>query len=244
MKENKKKENKKKVIFVAVVLLITAMVLLGINYCAVKFCMGNLSLFTVMILVVPMVCIAITAFILGFFTKWNWKKEILIALLLTLISFGTGQITTVMAGDSLSEMNIGELQSEMVGNKTENTGKNMKASTEENTEENTEDEFMNELYDELDKQAYAYMLEQGLISEGDEIYAGEGNYGFGNSGAGSNGAENTGTGIMGETTEIASSEMYIGIQKSDSTTELIGNIVAFFIAFGACVVGSKRAELS
>lgn len=182
MKENKKKENKKKVIFAAVVLLITAMVLLEINYCAVKFCMGNLSLFTVMILVVPMVCVAVAALILGFYTKWNWKKEILVALLLTLISFGAGQITTVMAGDSLNETN-------------------------------KEDDLMNELYDELDKQAYAYMLEQGLISEG-------------------------------EVTEIANSEMYVGIQKSDSTTELIGNIVAFFIAFGACVVGSKRAELS
>ncbi len=132
-----------------------------------------------------------------------------------------------MAGDSLNKMNIDDLQSDVEWNTSE---ENMEASA----EANTEDEFMNELYDELDKQAYAYMLEQGLISEGDKIYAGEKNYGFEN-----NGAENAGKGINGETTEIASSEMYVGIQKSDSATELIGNIVTFFIAFGAGMAGSK-----
>ena len=63
------------------------------------------------------------------------------------------------------------------------------------------DELMDELYDELDKKAYEYMLEQGLISEGEEIY--------------------------------------VGIQKSDPVTDLIGNVITFLVAYGLSYAGWK-----
>ena len=36
---------------------------------------------------------------------------------------------------------------------------------------------------------------------------------------------------------IISSELYVGIQKSDSVTELIGNVMTFVVAFGFSFVG-------
>lgn len=207
------KKNKKRFIMAVLIMLITAGVLLAINYCAVTYCMENLNLFTFMVLVVPIICVAIAAFSIGLLIKWNWKLGACVALILTLISFGAGQMTIRMAGDSLSSIGAGEIV--------------------KNTESNKDSELINELYDELDRQAYEYMVEQGLISEGEEIYGGEGNVG--------KAAIEDENG--GKTGEIVSSEMYVGIQKADPVTELIGNAVTFLIAFGAGFVGSKKKKI-
>lgn len=76
-------------------------------------------------------------------------------------------------------------------------------------------------YEALDEQAYQYMLEQGMIEQGDEIYAGQGD----------------GTGEL-------RSQMYVGIQQSDPVTELVGNVVTFLIALGACFAGGKIRQKS
>ena len=74
------------------------------------------------------------------------------------------------------------------------------------------------------------MLEQGLISEGEEIYGGDKTIGGESS---ENAKENI------DDNEIASTEMYVGIQKSDPVTELIGNIITFLIAYGLSYAGYK-----
>ncbi|WP_310604762.1 hypothetical protein [Anaerosporobacter sp.] len=205
-------KNKKKCLFVVVTMVITASVLLLVNYLAVTFCIENLKLFTALVLVVPMVCIAIVAFIIGYHMRWNWKRSIGIALVLTLISYGAGQLPILIAGDSMESVVVDE----------------EKASLSSSADE----ELMNELYDELDKKAYEYMLEQGLISDGEEIYGGEDSI---------NGNASDETAKKGEETdnEVLHSELYVGIQKADSTTELIGNVLTFFVALGLSVVGRK-----
>ena len=183
-------------------------VLLLINYVAVTYCVGNLQLFTALVLVVPIICIAAISFIIGYRIKWNWKYGICIALILTLISWGTSQLIVLMAGNDLDSNGEIELQ------------------------DNSQNAPNDELYDELDKKAYEYMLEQGLISEGEEIFGGD----ITVDGKGSDG--NTGNNIVNQD-EIASTEMYVGIQMSDPVTELIGNIITFFVAYGLNFVGYK-----
>ena len=195
-------------VFVTVSVFATACTLLLINYVAVTCCIGNLQLFTALVLVVPIICIAAVSFIIGYRIKWNWKYGICIALILTLISWGTSQLIVLMAGNDLDSNGEIELQ------------------------DNSQNAPNDELYDELDKKAYEYMLEQGLISEGEEIFGGD----ITVDGKGSDG--NTGNNIVNQD-EIASTEMYVGIQMSDPVTELIGNIITFFVAYGLNFVGYK-----
>lgn len=76
------------------------------------------------------------------------------------------------------------------------------------------------------------MLEQGLISEGEEIYGGDKS--IGNKDETGNTEDDT-----GNDSEIVSSEMYVGIQKSDPVTELIGNVITFLVAYGLSFTGYK-----
>lgn len=199
-------------VFVTVSVFATACILLLINYVAVTCCIGNLQLFTALVLVVPIICIVAVSFIIGYRIKWNWKYGICIALILTLISWGTSQLIVLMAGNDLDSIGEIELQ--------------------DNSQNASNDELMDELYDELDKKAYEYMLEQGLISEGEEIFGGDKTV----DGKDSDG--NTGNSIVNQN-EIASTEMYIGIQMSDPVTELIGSIITFLVAYGLIFVGYK-----
>ena len=199
-------------VFVIVSIFAATCVLLLINYVAVTYCVGNLQLFTALVLVVPIICIAAISFIIGYRIKWNWKYGICIALILTLISWGTSQIIVLVAGNDLSSIEESELP--------------------DNSPKTPNDELMDELYDELDKKAYEYMLEQGLISEGEEIYGGDKTIG----GETSENAKEKGN---IDDNEIASTEMYVGIQMSDPVTELIGNIITFFVAYGLNFVGYK-----
>ena len=197
-------------VFVTVSVFATACILLLINYVAVTCCLGNLQLFTALVLVVPILCIAAVSFIIGYRIKWNWKYGVCIALILTLISWGTGQLIVLMAGNDLDSN--GEIESQ------------------NNSQNAPNDELMDELYDELDKKAYEYMLEQGLISEGEEIHGGDKTIGGEDS---ENKKENE------NNNEIASTEIYVGIQKSDPVTELIGNVITFLVAFGLSYAGYK-----
>lgn len=199
-------------VFVTVSVFATACILLLINYVAVTCCIGNLQLFTALVLVVPIICIVAVSFIIGYRIKWNWKYGVCIALILTLISWGTSQLIVLMAGNDLDSIGEIELQ--------------------DNSQNASNDELMDELYDELDKKAYEYMLEQGLISEGEEIFGGDKTV----DGKDSDG--NTGNSIVNQN-EIASTEMYIGIQMSDPVTELIGSIITFLVAYGLIFVGYK-----
>ena len=199
-------------VFVIVSIFAATCVLLLINYVAVTYCVGNLQLFTALVLVVPIICIAAISFIIGYRIKWNWKYGICIALILTLISWGTSQIIVLVAGNDLSSIEESELP--------------------DNSPKTPNDELMDELYDELAKKAYEYMLEQGLISEGEEIYGGDKTIG----GETSENAKEKGN---IDDNEIASTEMYVGIQKSDPVTELIGNIITFLIAYGLSYAGYK-----
>ena len=199
-------------VFVTVSVFATACILLLINYVAVTCCIGNLQLFTALVLVVLIICIVAVSFIIGYRIKWNWKYGICIAFILTLISWGTSQLIVLMAGNDLDSIGEIELQ--------------------DNSQNASNDELMDELYDELDKKAYEYMLEQGLISEGEEIFGGDKTV----DGKDSDG--NTGNSIVNQN-EIASTEMYIGIQMSDPVTELIGSIITFLVAYGLIFVGYK-----
>lgn len=213
------KKTNRKWLIVIISVIVTACILGLINYLAVTYCIENLKLFTALVLVVPTICIAIAAFFIGYQIKWDWKKGICISLVLTLISFGTSQLIVVMAGDRLDNIGINEFQ--------------------DNTQNASNDELMDELYEELDKKAYEYMISQGLISEGEEIYGGEGTIG---GKALDNSEENDDT--FDE--QIVSSELYVGIQKSDPVTELIGNVMTFFAAFGFSfagnVIGARKCE--
>ena len=197
-------------VFVTVSVFATACILLLINYVAVTCCIGNLQLFTALVLVVPIICIAAISFIIGYRIKWNWRYGICIALILTLISWGTSQLIVLMAGNDLDSNGEIELQ--------------------DNSQNAPNDELMDELYDELDKKAYEYMLEQGLISEDEEIHGGDKTIGGEDS---ENKKENE------NNNEIASTEIYVGIQKSDPVTELIGNVITFLVAFGLSYAGYK-----
>ncbi len=204
------KKTNRKWLIVIISVVVTACILGVVNYFAVTYCIGNLKLFTVLLLVVPIICIAALAFFIGYQIKWDWKKGICISLVLTLISFGTSQLAVVMAGNQLDNIGTKEYQ-----NNTQNT---------------SNDELMDELYNELDKKAYEYMLSQGLISEGEEIYGGEGTI----DGKAFDNEENK----VGFDEKIVSSELYVGIQKSDPATEMIGNVMTFFVVFGFSYAGN------
>ena len=199
-------------VFVIVSILAAACVLLLINDVAVTYWIGNLQLFTALVLVVPTICIAAVSFIIGYRIKWNWKYGIFIALVLTFISWGTSQLIVFVAGNGLGSIEESGLQN--------------------NSPKSPNDELMDELYDELDKKAYEYMLEQGLISEGEEIHGGDKTIGGKDSGNKEGDGNKDGN-------EVASTEIYVGIQKSDPVTELIGNIITFLIAYGLSYSGYK-----
>lgn len=213
------KKTNRKWLIVIISVIVTACILGLINYLAVTYCIENLKLFTALVLVVPTICIAIAAFFIGYQIKWDWKKGICISLVLTLISFGTSQLIVVMAGDRLDNVGINEFQ--------------------DNTQNASNEELMDELYEELDKKAYEYMLSKGLISEGEEIYGGEGTIG-------DKALDNSGENDDTFDEQIVSSELYVGIQKSDPVTELIGNVMTFFVALGFSfagnVIGARKCE--
>ena len=179
------KNKKIGVVLIIGIMMITGAVILGVNYIAVNYCMDHLNLFTAMVLVVPMVCVAVGGFLAGLCMEWNWKKGIIIGLAFTLISFGTGRLMTAMAGSSL-DFQVAEQQSDDMN------------------------EQMEELYNELDQKAYEYMLQQGLISEGDEIYGGEGVVNAGQ-------FEENDT-VNNEESEELYSETYMGVSKADPVT--------------------------
>ena len=188
-------------LFIALSLFVTACVLLMVDYLAVTFCVGNLGLFTMLVLVVPILCIAIVSFVIGYRIKF------------TLLSWGASQMTVFMAGNMFDSLTAADEPHQDIS-------------------ENQNDELMDELYSELDKKAYEYMLEQGLISEGEEIYGGDKS--IGNKDETGNTEDDT-----GNDSEIVSSEMYVGIQKSDPVTELIGNVITFLVAYGLSFTGYK-----
>ena len=201
---------KKKIrMIIIMILLITTGILLAVNYFAVKKCMGNLKMFTFFVLVVPLILVAAAAFSIGYLAEFRWKMNACMALLLTLLSFGAGQLTSVLSEGSFDNMKSTSVQ--------------------ENMGNSSDEELMNELYAELDKKAYEYMLEQGLIAEGDAVYAGEGTMEGQLQGGGS---------VDIDKTEISSSELYVGIQKSDPMTEMLGNVLTFLIAFGLAAAGA------
>lgn len=202
-------------IFVIVSVFAMACVLLTLSYVAVTCCIGNLQLFTALVLVVPIICIAAVSFIIGYRIKWNWKYGICVALILTLISWGTSQVIAIIAGSGLGSIGENELQ--------------------DISQNAPNDELMDELYGELDKKAYEYMLEQGLVSEGEEIYGGDKTI----SGEESWDKKEDGN---KDSNEIASTEMYVGIQKSDPVTELIGNVIIFLVAYGLSYAGYKVSK--
>lgn len=206
----KKKNN---FIFAIISVFVTMCILLIINYVAVTCFIGKLELFTILVLVVPMLCVAAVSFIIGYRIKWKWKRGILIALVLTLISWGTSRLTVFMAGNRLNS--VGE------------------AETWDNSLNTSNDELMDELYNELDKKAYEYMLEQGLISEGEEIFSDDKTADSKDFGDKKEDVNND---------EIASSKMYMGVQKSDPVTEVIGNIITFLIAYGLSFFGYQISK--
>ena len=187
--------------------VIAAGLIFTANFAAVKYCMENISLFAAMTLVVPVMIVAVTAFAEGVQIKWSWKKGLCIALTLTLVSFGIERMVVAVSGNQLSDLTSGV---------TTSSGQ-------------PSDELLAALYDELDRKAYEYMLEQGLISEGDEILGGD------QISPNQNQSGNDGTSDNGE----LHGETYVGIQAADPTTELLGNLMTMLIAFGTSFAGSK-----
>lgn len=187
--------------------VIAAGLIFAVNFAAVKYCMENINVFAALTLIVPVVIVAAAAFAEGIQIKWNWKKGLCIALVLTLVSFGIERMVVKISGNQLPDLTSGV---------TASSGQ-------------PSDELMAELYDELDKKAYEYMLEQGLISEGDEILGGDQIL------PNQNQSDNEGASDNGE----LRGETYVGIQAADPTTELLGNLLTLLIAFGASFAGSK-----
>lgn len=187
--------------------VIAAGLIFAVNFAAVKYCMENINVFAAMTLIVPVVIVAAAAFAEGIQIKWNWKKGLCIALVLTLVSFGIERMVVKISRNQLPDLTSGV---------TASSGQ-------------PSDELMAELYDELDKKAYEYMLEQGLISEGDEILGGD------QISPNQNQSDNEGASDNGE----LRGETYVGIQAADPTTELLGNLLTLLIAFGASFAGSK-----
>lgn len=184
---------KRTVLYAVLTLAATAALLTFSSWLAVTCFIGNIAVFAAMTVVFPSVCVSAAAFIIGRKLSWNWKRGLLLALILTLISFGTGELITLFAGDELQSLDAAR-----------------------GTAISEDAAFMSELYDELDKQAYEYMLEQGLIAEGDAIYGGEPTGG-----------------------EIVRSELYVDIEKSNAATELVGSAVDFMLAFVFGFLGWK-----
>ena len=187
--------------------VISAGLIFAANFAAVKYCMENINIFAAMTLVVPVVIVAVAAFAEGIQIKWNWKKGLCIALVLTLVSFGIEHVVV-----AVNESQLSNLTSDVAVNSGQPS-----------------DELMDELYNELDRKAYEYMLEQGLISEGDEIWGGD------QISPNQNQSNNDDISDNGQ----LRGEMYVGIQAADPTTELLGNLLTLLIAFGVSFAGSK-----
>ncbi len=187
--------------------VVAAGLIFAANFAAVKYCAENINVFAAMMLIVPVVIVAVAAFAEGVQIKWSWKKGLCIALVLTLVSVGIERMVVAVSGNQLSNLTSGV---------TASSGQ-------------PSDELMAELYDELDRKAYEYMLDQGLISEGDEIQGGD------QITPNQNQSGNEGTSDNGE----LRGETYVGIQAADPTTELLGNLLILLVAFGASFAGSK-----
>lgn len=225
---NKTKKNIS--LIIVAIIAIAGIVIFLSNFLATKYAIGNLIVFTIMILAVPIIVVAISSFAIGFLSKCNWKKSLCCALVLALISFGVGQLNSIIAGNQLDNIDIDDSNITINDDST---------NIPSNDASIPDDEHMQKIYDELDRQAYEHMVEQGIIEEGDEITAGDvdGNASNGSSQVTDNGESQSD--VANQQDEELYSELYIGIQKSDSSTELIGNVVIFLIAFGACLGGSK-----
>lgn len=199
---------RKKILTIAIPLVILAAVFLVSSYVAVTFFTGNITVFAALTVAFPTLCIMTFAFVIGRLIEWNWKKGLCLALVLVLISYGTGLLSQLLIGDKFQDISV------------DTSGESL-----------DDNALMQEIYDELDRQAYEYMLEQGLISEGEEIYSGDPVIGERENAAKSDGNE--------EDNVIVGSEMVFGIQKSDPTTELLGNLLDFILAFGFSFFGYK-----
>lgn len=182
----------KSIIRPVIVLAGFSLVLSAVYFLAITYGMKNLQLFAFMIIAIPSICVAISAFLCGYNApEWKWKRGILIGIVLAVLTYGVGTFSTNIfnvSPDSLSK----------------------------------QDALMSELYDELDRKAYEAMLEQGLISKGEEIYSGpvEGNSPHMDS-------------------DVAYSELYVGLSKSDTASEILSAVINTLLAVGAGFAGAK-----
>lgn len=180
----------------AIALTVFSLVLLTLYYYAFTYTMKNLNLFAFMIIGAPGICLMAAAFLCGYFeSEWNWKRSLLVGIILAALTFCIGTLSTNIfhvSPDSLSE----------------------------------QEALMNELYEELDRKAYEAMLEQGLISEGEKIY--------------SSPLESN---SPGTDSEIAYSELYVGLGKSDTVSEILSIIIHILLAAGAGFAGARVKKL-
>jgi len=180
----------------AIVLIIFSLVIVALHYYALTYAIKNLNLFAFMLIGAPGICIVAAAFLCGYFaTEWNWKRSLLVGVMLAALTFCIGTLSTSIfhvSPDSLSE----------------------------------QDALMNELYEELDRKAYEAMLEQGLISEGEKIYSAP--------------LESNSPDID---SEIAYSELYVGITESNTASEILSIIIHILLAAGASFAGAKVKKL-
>lgn len=182
----------KSMIRTAVVLAGFSLVLLAVYFLTITYGMKNLQLFAFMIIAIPSICVAIAAFLCGFGTP-EWKWKKGIFIGIVLAVLTYGIGTFSTSIFNVSSDSLSE-----------------------------QDALMNELYDELDRKAYEAMLEQGLISEGEEIYSGP---------------------VEGDSpdadSDIAYSELYVGLSKSDTTSEILSAVINTLLAVGAGFAGAK-----
>ena len=133
-------KEKTNMVRIIIVLAGFAALLFGTNLFNLTYGIKNLSIFTFVMIVVPILYIIIAGFLLGYLSLWSIKKGICFALILTFLSWGISSLAaTIISPESIT------------------------------AQVQTQDEIMSELYDELDRKAYEMMLEQGLIEEGDVI---------------------------------------------------------------------------
>lgn len=167
---------------------------LGTRLLTLAYGISNLSTFAFMMIAVPLAYIAVAGLLLGYISKCSIKKGICFTLILGLLSWGASSISTML----ISPENI-------------------------MSQAPAQDEIMEQIYEELDRQAYEKMVEEGIIEEGDVITRGP-----------------SGDDIVepgndnGEHTEV-----FTGVVKSDPTSEALGIILNLLLAFGTIIAGRK-----
>lgn len=193
----------KNLIIIITVLLGFTISLLAIYYLALTYSIGNLQLFAFIVLVIPSVFIMGVAFIFGFFMP-GW-------------SWKKGVFNSILL--ALLTYAIGTFSISTFNMASDSISK--------------QDEHMDMLYDELDKKAYAAMIEQGIISEGEEISSGP--VGGDSPDAASKDTSNG---------KIAYSEVYVGLGESDTISEILSIILHILLALGTGFAGAKVKLLS